>query len=166
VTTLAKSRLQIAQQLVAEIKRKMEDFYHVGMKLKRLRDDMFYAELGYKTFEECCKHEFEYTRTYAHELITSAEYRERLPVSAQRGQQWTEFSVRPLKRLADKQDAARVARKIVAEIDKNPEIKLTSALVRKVVDNELGIKKTQANGQGQRQWRQAGGLHRPPYRND
>jgi hypothetical protein len=77
------------------------------MKLKEIRDDELYKEDGFESFEKYCKERFEYAPRYIYNLITSAEYREKLPPCSSGAEEWNERSVRELKRIPDKKEAAR-----------------------------------------------------------
>jgi|GEM_PF-4271071 len=141
MTTLTASRKQRLRKLENEIRSGMEEFYYVGMKLKEIRDDRLYEEDGFESFDRYCRERFEYAKSYVYNLISSAEYRAKLPSCSTGGQEWSERSVRELKRIPDKRQAARVAKKVITQIAKEPEAKRTSTLVRKFVDADLGVKK-------------------------
>lgn len=136
------TRKQRLRTLENEIRSGMEEFYYTGMKLKEIRDDELYKEDGFTDFAKYCKDRFELSKPYVYNLISSAETRAKLPTSSMEDVQWSERTVRELNRLPDKKDAARVAKKIIAEVEKNPEIKLTSTVVRKFVDADMGVEKT------------------------
>jgi hypothetical protein len=126
----------------------MEEFYYTGMKLKEIRDDELYKEDGFETWEKYCRARWQWSKQYAYRLILAAEYRAVLPEVPNgtdgEKREWNEFSMRELRRIPDKKEAARVAKKVIAEVDKTPDAKLTSTLVRKVVDEELGVKRTKS----------------------
>jgi len=142
-----------ALQLVAEIRQGLEEFYHTGVKLAQLNDPRMYRALGYETFEECCKVEFDWTRQRAYQLIQAAEYRAILPDVnpglTSNGATWTEKAVRELTRFEDKRDAKRVATKALKAIEesqkaavKDPTIKpmrLSGPTMKKFVDADMGI---------------------------
>jgi hypothetical protein len=140
-TDLTISRKQRLRTLENEIRSGMEEFYYTGMKLKEIRDDELYKEDGFKTWEQYLGKQWELSYRYVANIITSAEYRQKLPTCSTGAGEWTERSVRELKRIPKKADAARVAQKIIDQIDKAPELKLTSTLVRKFVDEDLGVKR-------------------------
>lgn len=144
------SRKQRLRTLEKEIRSGMEEFYYVGQKLKEIRDDELYKEDGFETWESYCRERWEWSRDYTYKLIAASEYREKLPAPTSGIHSWSERSVRELTRIPDKKQAARVAKKIVAEVErsekqaaKNPDVKplkLSSSTVRKFVDDDLGIK--------------------------
>lgn len=128
----------------------MEEFYYTGMKLKEIRDDELYKEDGFQTWENYCRERWEWSRPYVSRLITASEYREKISTVPPGHGEWTEKTVRELTRIPDKKQAARVAAKVVKEVErsqaeaaKNPEmkpLKLTSSTVKRFVDEDLGIK--------------------------
>jgi hypothetical protein len=144
-------RKQRLRTLEKELRVDFEKFYHTGMKLKEIRDDELYKEDGFETWEKYCKARWELEGSYVRRLITASEYRENLPsVPAGHGE-WLERVVRPLTRIPDKKQAARVAAKALAEVEKShaqsakngaaKPLKLTSTVVRKYVDEDLGVKR-------------------------
>lgn len=147
--TLTVSRKQRLRTLEKEIRSGMEEFYYTGMKLKEIRDDELYKEDGFETWESYCRERWEWNANYVYKLIAASEYREKLPDCTTGTQQWSERSVRELTRIPDKKQAARVAAKIVKEVErsekqaaKDPEakpIKLSASTVRKFVDEDLGV---------------------------
>lgn len=153
MANVASPRKQRLRTLENDIRSGMEEFYHTGMKLKEIRDDQLYKEDGFDTWETYCKERWEWSGSYALKLITASEYREKLPSPSTNRTigpcEWSERTVRELTRLEDKRDAARVAAKVVKEVErseqqaaKDPEakpVKLTAATVRKFVDIELGV---------------------------
>jgi hypothetical protein len=142
------SRKEHLHILENEIREGMEVFYHVGMKLKRIRDDELYKEDGFGTWEEYCRVRWDWSRPYVQRLITASEYRHVIPsvpsghTSNGEGKNldWSERSIRELTRIPDKSGAARVAKKVIEKAEKEG-AKLTSTFVRKVVDEELGVKR-------------------------
>jgi hypothetical protein len=153
------SRKQRLRTLENEIRQGMEEFYHIGMKLKEIRDDELYKEDGFADFLTYCHDRFDWKKTYVYDVIKSSEYRAALPSPriAENGEEsekkgWTEWSVRELRRIEDKKQAARVAAKVVKAVEqsekaaaKDPDvkpIKLTAATVRKFVDEDLGVNRT------------------------
>jgi hypothetical protein len=141
---IPEARKQRLRTLEKEIGEGLEQFYYTGMKLKEIRDDHLYEEDGFKTWKEYCRQRWEWSDERARQLIVAAEYREILPAPTIVGDktdadsiQWSEASVRELTRIKDKNEAARVAQKIVNRVEKGGE-KLTARLARKVVKEELG----------------------------
>jgi hypothetical protein len=144
------NRKQRLRTLENEIRSGMEEFYYTGMKLKEIRDDELYKEDGFESWEKYCRARWEWSRVYVHQLITASEYRQKLPTFATGKHEWSERSVRELTRIPEKRDAARVAAKIIKAIEQSAEeaekdpgvrpIELTSATVRRFVDEDLGIK--------------------------
>jgi hypothetical protein len=124
----------------------MEEFVRVGTTLKTIRDERLYKADGYKTFEDYCRKKWDWSRSRAYQIIDSAELRMVLP--SPRGPSkdvdnlstWTEGAVRPLKRLDSPAKARAVAQRAIAEAEKTGK-KLTSGMVRKHVDKELGVKR-------------------------
>jgi hypothetical protein len=155
-TAIAVSRKKRLRALEDEICSGLEEFYYTGMKLKEIKDDQLYKEDGFETWEVYCKVRWEWSNSYVARLITSSEYREKLPSPSSNlpnGQEklleWSERSVRELTRLENKKDAARVAAKVLKaveqsakEVAKDPKAKrliLSAATVRKFVDADLGV---------------------------
>lgn len=143
------SRKQRLRKLENEIRTGMEEFYYTGMKLKEIRDDELYKEDGFEAWTEYVRKRWEWSPDYALKVITSSEYREKLPTNTSGSGQWSERSVRELTRIPDKKQAARVAAKIVKEVErsekeaaKNPDVKplkLSASTVQRFVDEDLGI---------------------------
>jgi hypothetical protein len=133
---LTASRKQRLRTLENEIRSGMEEFYYTGMKLKEIRDDELYKEDGFETWERYCRGRWEWDRNHVYRLITAAEYRQVMPTGHQ---EWSERSVRELTRIPDKKDAARVAKKIIEHVEKSKDGKLTSTVVRRFVDEDLGV---------------------------
>jgi hypothetical protein len=168
------SRLERLRTLETEIRAGLEEFFRAGLKLKEIRDDELYKDDGFDTWETYAKERWGWSRDYTYKLIRASEYRAVLPdvdkKSTDGRQGWTESSVRPLTRLEDLQDAAKVAKKVLKAIDesekqaaKDPEVeplKLTAATVTKFVNEELGIKPGEAGRQAKaeykRWWEQGG----------
>ena len=133
----------------AKIRKGMEEYYYSGRELKPIRDDELYKFDGFETWEKYCREQWEWSAERARRLITASEYREKLPSPTNVGAKWSEGSVRELTRIPDKRQAARVAGKIIKEIEKSHEeaakdpdrkpLKLSSSTVRKFVDEDLGI---------------------------
>lgn len=143
------SRKQRLRTLENEIRSGMEEFYHTAMKLKEIRDDELYKEDGFQVWKDYLRERWDYSDKYVWQMIQSAEYRERIPSSSIEEVRWSQGSVRELTRIEDKRDAAKVAAKVLKAVEtsekeaaRNPEvkpIKLTAAVVRKFVDEDLGI---------------------------
>jgi len=114
---LTVSRKQRLRELEKEIRSGMEEFYYTDMKLKEIRDDELYKEDGFESFDKYVRERFEMARRYADDLISSAQYREKITVSATGAHSWSERSVRELKRIPDKKQAARVAAKAVKAVE-------------------------------------------------
>ena len=142
---LTVSRKQRLRKLENEIRSGLEEFYYTGMKLKEIRDDELYKEDGFGTWEKYCRVRWEYSRAHAHKLITASEYRAKLPALPTGQQKWSERSVRELTRIPDKKQAAKVAAKVIKEVEQkaktDPKAKLTSTVVKRFVDEDLGVKK-------------------------
>ena len=162
------SRKQRLRTLEKEIRSGMEEFYYTGMKLKEIRDDELYKEDGFDTWERYCKERWEWGSNYVSKLIKASEYREKLPdLSGNRTSstgshpEWSEATVRELTRIDDKRDAARVAAKVVKAVEqsekeasRNPDVKplkLTASVVRKFVDEDLGVDRAAKSQQTKRQ---------------
>lgn len=142
---LTVSRKQRLRKLEKEIRSGLEEFYYTGMRLKEIRDDELYKEDGFETWEKYCRGRWEYSFQHVHKLIVAAEYRERLPTSPSGRGEWSERSVRELTRIPDKNQAAKVAAKAIKEVEQqaktDPKVKLTSTVVKKFVDADLGVAK-------------------------
>lgn len=98
------------------------------MKLKEIRDDELYKEDGFESWVEYLKQRWEMSQQQAWRLVEASEYRSKLPSTPNGSAEWSERSVRELTRIPDKKQAARVASKIVKEVErsqrqaeKNPE---------------------------------------------
>src|SRR6516225_2423687 len=143
MTALVVSRKQRLRTLENEIRTGLESFIQTGMKLKAIRDDELFKEDGFETWEKYCKDRWDWTPGHVRRVITASEYRAVLPSvpirHAERKTDWTETQIRELTRIPDKRHAATVAKKVIAEVEKNPELNLTSTLVRKFVNQDLGI---------------------------
>jgi hypothetical protein len=127
-----------------EIRSGMEEFYYTGMKLKEIRDDELYKEDGFDTWDKYCLARWDLSRRHCNRLILTSEYRAKIPSGPTGSQEWSERSVRELTRIEDKKDAAKVAKKIIDRLEEEDGSKLTSSFVRKVVDEELGVKRGKA----------------------
>jgi hypothetical protein len=151
VATIRRTRLKT---LEAEIEQGMEKFYYVGMKLKQIKDEELYKDDGFKTFAEYVRKRWEWSRQHCDRLIQSAKIRGAIPsapIGANKTDgyypQWSEASVRELGRIknqdgeVDAKEAAKVAHKVIAHLGKNAEEKLTARVVRRFVDEDLGVKR-------------------------
>ncbi|MHC4406338.1 MAG: hypothetical protein ACYTG0_42445 [Planctomycetota bacterium] len=139
--TVTVSRKQRLRKLENEIRTGMEEFYYTGMKLKEIRDDRLYEEDGFETWEKYCRERWEWSPQHVHRLVQAFEYRQKLPASPTGCDGWSERSVRELTRIPDKRQAARVAKKVITEVEKGDGVKLTSTIVKRFVDQDLGIKR-------------------------
>ena len=146
---IATNRKQRLRKLEKEIRTGMEEFYYVGQKLKEIRDDELYREDGFETWERYCRERWELGKSRVHQLIVASEYRDKITTSTSGGSQWSERAVRELTRIPDKKQAARVAAKVVKEVERSEKhaanngdskpLKLTASTVRKFVDDDLGV---------------------------
>jgi len=133
-----KQRLRACESVLLE---HMEEFVRVGMALKEIRDDRLYEVDGHASFKAYLKsagNRFGIKQAHAYRLMEAAELRMKLPVLQTGESRWTEGSVRELKRLGSPNLAKSVAGTIVKEAEKDGK-KLTSGLVRKHVDQRLGV---------------------------
>jgi hypothetical protein len=161
VPEVAISRKQRLRTLENIIRDGMEKFVATGFALKEIRDDLLYREDGFDTWDAYLKErvdeEFGIEERWARKLIVSAQVRPKLP-DRNRGSDsdegWTAKATYEFARLApkdeetpgqpfdldrlDKRDVQRVAKKVIEHCEKE-EIKPTSTIVRKFVDEELGI---------------------------
>jgi hypothetical protein len=133
----------LADEIRDEIRQGFERFYHLGMKLKRWRATEAWKQLGYKSFGESIRPEFDFTARHACNTIAAAEIRPDLPEVGTTGSQtsvnvWTERSVRELLRLETKSDQKRVAGKVKTWLGHNPKERFSAALVKKFVDADKG----------------------------
>jgi phage host-nuclease inhibitor protein Gam len=131
----------------------MEDFYYVGMALKKIREKKLYrhdpAAPDCKTWEDWLKANKDElgvgSKRYANDLIGAATLRERLPslkTGATGAQKWTERAIRPLKKVASEVSttkAVQVAKDVIAEIEQTGS-PITARIVKKHVDAVLGEK--------------------------
>lgn len=138
-----KSREQRLRACEAVLIESMEKFVKVGLALKEIREDALFRECGFKSFVEYLKsneNRFGIKKTYAYDLISSAELRVQLPIPRTAESEWTEWSVRELRRLPADSKAKAVAARVVKEVETSGE-PLTVGIVRKHVDKELGVKR-------------------------
>ncbi len=143
-TLSVEQRLRVCEQVLLD---HMEEFVKVGLALKEIKDNRLYEADGHDDWGEYLKsanNRFGLSRSYADELIGSAELRKKLPdiVPATGGNDgmagWTERSIRQLKKLKTDEQAKRVAAQVVQAVKDDGE-KLTSTLVGKFVDEALGV---------------------------
>jgi hypothetical protein len=139
MTALAVSRKTRAEMLVKEIR---ESTFDMSAKVKELHDEQLYKDLGYSSFEQCCKEEFDYKERYAHYLLKAANLLQALPDCTICAVPWTESQLRELGRLKTPADSDRVAKKVIGQVENNGKKRATAALVRKLVDEDLGVHKT------------------------
>lgn len=156
MTTLTVSRKQRLRALENEIRSGMEEFYYVGMRLREIREDELYKEDGFDNWQKYCRERWEFSKQHVGRLIEAAEYRGAIKSNPVGDSRWSERSVRELTRIGDKKEAARVAKKIVDRIEKGGIEKLTSSFVKKVVDEELGVKR---NGHAKKESKKSEGIN-------
>jgi hypothetical protein len=142
-----KDRLRALEK---DIRAGIETFRITGMRLKEIRDKRLYRADGFATWEGYCRERWEWSAERARQLIVASEYRAVLPpppdISLAPTNCWTEGTVRELTRLGSTSDAARVADKVVRALEQSKApggklkgMKLTQSLVRKFVDEDLGV---------------------------
>jgi hypothetical protein len=138
MTKSRKQRLRACEKVLIE---SMEEFVRVGMALKEIKDDKLYEEDGHADFRSYLKanrSKFEFTERHVYRLIEAADLRMKLPTDPGGHSPWTEKAVRELKRLPADTKAKAVAARVIKEVEQNGG-KLTSTLVRKHVDEALGV---------------------------
>lgn len=157
---LAVTRKQRLRTLENQIRQNYEAFVQTGFALKEIRDTTLYTEDGFETWDQYLKErvgkEFGIEQAQARKLIVCAQVRTKLPdisdtVVSEDG--WSQKALVEFARLApqseeheqrrdydrlDKRDAARVAKKVIEHCKEEGE-KPTAAVVRKFVDEELGV---------------------------
>jgi len=144
--------LRVYEQEVYQAEQELrESFYHIGMALKRIKDDEpFKPKVGQKpngktTFKSwaayCASKRCMYPKQSAERFIRSAAHRDLLP-ELKSGTTfvpffWTQDAVLQIARLKDKQDV----RNAVSQIRKalKGDEKFSTALVRRIVDDILGV---------------------------
>jgi hypothetical protein len=93
------------------------------MKLKEIRDDELHKEDGFATWTAYLKDRWDFSKRWADQTIEDAKVRDSLPPPSETGStashSWSQRAVQEIARIKDKRDAARVAKKIVAEVEKN-----------------------------------------------
>jgi hypothetical protein len=113
-----------------------------GLVLKEILDSALYKKEGFVNWEDYCRQRWGWSGDQVRKLIRAALYRQVLPdvdaASTDGSGGWTAGMVQELTRIPDRDRAARVAARVLAEV-KEEGGKLTSNRVRKAVDAELGI---------------------------
>jgi len=120
---------QDLETLEGVIKKNLAAFYEVGRALMEIRDRRLYKEVkGYKTFEEYCRVEWDFSRSYVHRLIDSSKIIQVLPIGNKLPT--TESQTRPLTKLEpeQQQEAWEEA------VETAPNGKVTAAHVARVVE--------------------------------
>lgn len=120
------SQYQECHQHIAEAMASgLETFVKIGLELKRMRT--LYDAGNYKTFEDYCQKEWEWSYARAGQMMRAAEIRVYLPDLPRPigGQQhgvavveWTEGSIRPLTTLDTTADVKRIGARVVKEVEK------------------------------------------------
>jgi hypothetical protein len=162
VTQPHEERLKRLRTLEAEIRKHYEAYVQTGFALKEIRDDFLYKEDGFTSWENYLRErvgeQFGIEKTQANKLIACAQIREKMPdnpgsmnTAAVNGQPWSQNAVHELARLAPKdegnynfdklreRDVERVAKKAVEEAREQGLEMPTAPIVRRIVDEELGI---------------------------
>jgi hypothetical protein len=158
---VAESRKQRLRTLENQIRKNYEAFVQTGFALKEIRDDLLYKEDGFETWDqylnERVAEDFGIEERQVFNLIACAQVREKIPetfCSVLQKEGLTQRELLEFARLAPKdeeapgrpydfgklnrRDVERVANKVVKHC-KQEEVKPTSTVVRKFVDEELGI---------------------------
>jgi hypothetical protein len=163
------------RELEAEIRDGLESFFRTGMRLLEIRDRELYRADGFATWEDYCRTRWEWSHRHANRMITAADYRSALPslsggtklipAGGDRPNEWSEATVRELTRLGNKRDAARVAAKVVKAVEKGARqaagdpkakpLRLTAGVVRKFVDEDLGVDRAKQAKETKKQREQA-----------
>ena len=99
---------QDLETLEGVIKKNLAAFYEVGRALMEIRDRRLYKEVkGYKTFEEYCRVEWDFSKTHANRLIESTKTIEVLtPIGVKAPT--TESQTRPLTQLEPDEEYCRI----------------------------------------------------------
>jgi hypothetical protein len=165
----ATSGLDRLRALEAEICKNYEAFVAVGFALKEIRDEELYKQDGFETWDAYLNERVGETlgieKAHAFRLIACAQIRPKLSeVLSPRGEKydWSQKELLEFGRLAPKmedrpgqprdydalkrQDVQRVANKVI-EHCKKERVKHTVAVVRKFVDEDLGVKRGKAAAQ-------------------
>jgi hypothetical protein len=159
---LASDRPQRLRTLENEIRQNYEAFVTTGFALMEIRDDELYKEDGFPTWDRYLKErvgrDFGIEERQVYNLIACAQIRTKIPEvsgSALPEEGWSQKAILEFARLApkseaheqrrdfdklDKRDVARVAKKAAEMAEKEGDGKPTASIVRKVVDEELGVK--------------------------
>jgi hypothetical protein len=157
------SRKQRLRTLEDQIRKNYEAFVATGFALKEIRDDDLYTEDGFQTWDQYLRervgHEFKIEKSQAFDLILCAQVRMKLPTPVLSGTpdngnpEWSIREVKEFARLApkkkqpgqpydvdrlDKRDVGRVAKKVI-DYCKDKAKSITSRIVRKFVDEDLGV---------------------------
>ena len=167
---------ELLNQLEGRIRNGLEEFYCAGQEMKRIRDDQLYRFDGFETWESYCGERWDLSKRHCNRLILASEYRDQLPevkVGPNGPTSWSEASIRELTRIPDKEEAARVAANIVEAVKQsevesatNPDVnplKLTSSTVRRFVDEELDIDRTEQTRQKKEQLEEERSLRLEDY---
>lgn len=138
---LSKHLLKDMQHNIDIVKDGEKTFIYVGEALRKLRDDGLY-KAKYETFEELCKAEFHYSRSYSYDLINSSiiasEVSEMSAIADKTKDQQSpvivnEGQARALAKAADdKESRVKVLKALVK--DKTP---ITAAAIKKKADEIL-----------------------------
>jgi hypothetical protein len=141
MTALTNAKLERLLELESGVKERLDQ---AGVMLTEIRDRGLWEAAGFKNWDDYCRRRWGWTPEHVRRQIRAAEYREELPPPPRGGDktdvQWSEKTVRELTRLKSKKDAARVAQKAIDRArDQGAEV--TAGFVRKVVDEELGVKR-------------------------
>lgn len=141
-----KLALHVVEDEINDVgKRVFEDFYYIGQRLQQIRDERLYQSEGFKSWSSYCKSgRIEHSKQHADRMIRHAELRPMLADVEPVGSTWAERSLRELAKLPEKNDAKRVSKKIATHLKKNPETKLTSALVKEFVESDTGVARKRA----------------------
>jgi hypothetical protein len=180
---MAVSRTQRLRTLESQIRKDYEAFVATGFALMEIRDDRLYEEDGYETWDAYLKDrvgaQFGIEQTQAFQLVACAQIRTKLPDinfgvpklnSGKDRPEWTQAAVYAFGRLAPKnedrpghppdydalrkKDVERVARKVIAHCERE-ETRPTATIVRKYVDEELGINRAAQAQETRRQREEA-----------
>jgi len=121
---------QDLETLEGVIKKNLAAFYEVGRALMEIRDRRLYKEVkGYKTFEEYCRVEWDFSKTHANRLIESTKTIEVLtPIGVKAPT--TESQTRPLTQLEPEQQVEAWEE----AVETAPDGKVTAAHVTRVVE--------------------------------
>ena len=116
-----------------------EAFYYVGMKLKEIKDEEYWKDEGFPSWNQYLLSErLEMTKSVALQYLKSATYRHSIGIRSENSgppKSWTHGAFTEITRLKI-EDAPRVAKKIESQAEKKG-VKLTGAFVREIVDKEL-----------------------------